>query len=57
MAGMIIDILQRNTKRIKNIHAGNKKYKQHDSNPQTYKNTKKKSITLHFTKGRIRISR
>lgn len=37
MAGMIVGIFQRNAKRARNIHAGNRKYayKQHDSYPQT----------------------
>ena len=56
MAGMIISIFQRNAIRTGNIHSGNSKHKQHDSYPQT-KYMKKKTITLYYTKGKIRISR
>lgn len=35
MAGMIINIFQRNTNRTRNIQPGNRKFKQHDSYPKT----------------------
>lgn len=65
IAGMIISIFQRNAIRTENIHSENSKHKQHDSYPQTQKYMKKKTqkymkqktITLYYTKGKIRISR
>lgn len=42
-------IFQRNTKRTRNIHPENKKYK-HDSYPQTYKYMNMKTITLYYYK-------
>lgn len=53
MTGMIISIFQRNTNRTRNIHSGHRKYKQHDSYPQTYKYMKKKTITLYYYKWQV----
>lgn len=57
MAGMIISIFQRNAIRTGNMQSENSKHKQHESYPQTQKYMKKKTITLYYTKGKIRLSR
>lgn len=49
MAGTNTDIFQRNTKRTRNIHLENRKYKQHDSYAQTYKYMNMKTITLFYS--------